>query len=286
VRISVSGDTEMSGSHRGRFRYLTSISEELRARSNRVRDLIGDRHWLSDGHHKEFILSTLLRCHLPSGILATRGFVVNPHDQNLCSKEQDILVVDCSREAPLFHDGGVVICFPRMVMASISVKTTLTRQTVADVIDGLNSVREAARDDLDPRRIWCGGFFFEIGDAAGKDATRVYDYIEAGLKNSSPSPPLIAADHPAPAGADLLCSASDYAFKIDHGSGIEADGSAGPRILGYSCGGTAASLFVADLLGHLAYLRGLDDSNFGDFAENPAIRPLGESSRRLGRTSD
>ena len=235
--------TRMSGSHRGRFRYLTSISEELRARSNRVRDLIGDRHWLSDGHHKEFILATLLRNHLPSGILATRGFVVSPHDQDVCSKEQDILVVDASMEAPLFHEGGVVICFPRMVMASISVKTTLTSTTVADVIDGLNSVREAARDDLDPRRIWCGGFFFEIGDAAAKDPARVYDYIATGLKDASSSPPLLRAEHPEPAGVDFLCTASDYAFKVDHGSGIEADGSAGARILGYFCGGTAALAF-------------------------------------------
>jgi len=33
--------------------YLCSWSDELVSRANRVRMLIGDAHWLSDGHHKE-----------------------------------------------------------------------------------------------------------------------------------------------------------------------------------------------------------------------------------------
>jgi len=36
--------------------YLGSWAAELGARQNRVRMLIGDAHWLSDGHHKEAIL--------------------------------------------------------------------------------------------------------------------------------------------------------------------------------------------------------------------------------------
>src|SRR4051794_17511886 len=43
-----------------RQRYLVSLAEELYAQANRVRDLIGDAHWLSDGHHKEYLLIDLL----------------------------------------------------------------------------------------------------------------------------------------------------------------------------------------------------------------------------------
>jgi hypothetical protein len=48
--------------------YLKSIADELTVQANRVRDLIGNAHWLSDGHHKEYLLTALLQRHLPSGL--------------------------------------------------------------------------------------------------------------------------------------------------------------------------------------------------------------------------
>jgi hypothetical protein len=68
-----------------------------------VRDLIGSKHWLSDGHHKEFLLTALLERHLPAGTIAGRGFVIHPDEPDQCSTEQDILVVDSTREAPVFR---------------------------------------------------------------------------------------------------------------------------------------------------------------------------------------
>src|SRR3712207_1006807 len=103
-----------------RFRYLASISEELLSQANRVRDLIGDRHWFSDGHHKEQLLASVLRRHLPADIIVSRGFVIDAVDPGGCSKEQDILVVDAHREAPIFRQGDLVICFPRTILAAIS----------------------------------------------------------------------------------------------------------------------------------------------------------------------
>ena len=80
-------------------RYLRSLADELRAQSQRVRDLIGDAHWLTDGFHKEFLLAEIIRRHLPGSHIAGRGFVVSPSHLEVRSREQDILVVDTSCEA-------------------------------------------------------------------------------------------------------------------------------------------------------------------------------------------
>ena len=76
-------------------KYLSSLAKELSSSSDRVRDLIGNAHWLTDGHHKEHLLRSVLARHLPSGMVAARGFVLDPSSEGVCSTEQDILVVDC-----------------------------------------------------------------------------------------------------------------------------------------------------------------------------------------------
>ena len=70
----------------GRTRYLTSLAFELKAQSQRVRDLIGTKHWLSDGYHKEELLRSVLRRHSPSAVTWTRGFVTSPTEAQSCSR--------------------------------------------------------------------------------------------------------------------------------------------------------------------------------------------------------
>src|SRR5262249_6536833 len=144
------------------YRYLASLAGELHSQATRVRDLIGTSHWLSDGHHKEYLLRGLLERHLPGQMIAARGFAVSSQDENLRSTEQDILIVDVSHEAPLFYQGGLVIAFPRTVKAAVSVKTTLDSSTVPDSVAGLNVLRNVCKDETEPRSIWCGAYFFEV----------------------------------------------------------------------------------------------------------------------------
>ena len=143
-----------------RLSYLESIASELSVQSKRVRDLIGDAHWLSDGQHKEFLLLSVLHRYLPAGIVASRGFVVGQSSSNQISKEQDVLIVDTSIEAPLFHQGNLIITFPAQVRAVISVKTTVSDTMVSDAIEGLASIFNAHfSGNTDPP--WCGVYFFE-----------------------------------------------------------------------------------------------------------------------------
>ena len=40
--------------------YHKSIARELEATKDRIRQLIGDKHWLTDGEHKEAVLRRVL----------------------------------------------------------------------------------------------------------------------------------------------------------------------------------------------------------------------------------
>ena len=255
-----------------RSRFLASIANELASQSNRVRDLIGSRHWLSDGHHKEFLLRTLVRRHLPSGTLACRGFVISPVEPELCSNEQDILIVDTTREAPVFYQGGLAVCFPRTLLGTISVKTRSDRKEVLDSIKGLNSVRDVARDSADSRAIWCGAYFFEAGDAITATPAAAFAIIRDGLANYPALPPAVPPPQPPPVGPDLFCAGADLIYRLDHGVMKDQQlASPAARLRGFRCLGLASALFVADLLDHVAVRRGLPEADFADFAGVPDL---------------
>jgi hypothetical protein len=164
-----------------KLRYLCSMAEELHSQSTRVRDLIGSVHWVSDGHHKEYLLRDFVTRYLPMGMLAARGFVISSNDQTLCSREQDILIVDTLREPPVFHQGGLIIAFPRTVVAAISVKTKMDKKEVLNSIQGLNSVREVALSSGIIDSIWCGSYHFELGDTTSNNHAIQYEYCKEGI---------------------------------------------------------------------------------------------------------
>lgn len=255
------------------YRYLTSLAGELHSQATRVRDLIGDSHWLSDGHHKEYLLRGLLERHLPVGMMAARGFAVSSQDDNLRSTEQDILVVDVSQEAPLFSQGGLVVAFPRTIRAAVSVKTTLDNETVADTVAGLNIVRNVCKDEIDPRTIWCGGYFFEVDPTPARNPSLVTGYVRKGMADKPAIKPITPREHPHPCGPDMLCSAKSLAFRLDHGHATGESTASLPRLVGHECGDLATALFLAGLLDHLARCRGLTDSDFGRFADVAEFRP-------------
>jgi len=76
----------------GILAYHKSIALELDDSKNRVRNLIGSRHWLSDGEHKETLLRRLLRSHVPETVNVGSGFVYLGVDDS--SHQLDILISD------------------------------------------------------------------------------------------------------------------------------------------------------------------------------------------------
>lgn len=259
-----------------RVAYLESMAEELHSQSSRVRDLIGDAHWLSDGHHKEQLLRSFIARHLPAGIIAARGFVISTVD-DLCSKEQDVLLVDTLKEPPVFNQGDLVIAFPRTVVAAISVKTELGKEEIADSVAGLNTVREVAMKSGHNGSIWCGSYHFENSATVTNNVENAYRYIVDHVVDSPPIGPLFQTTSAVALGPDMICSAKNLAFKITYSR--EASLPATCRVRGFDCGRLATSVFMAELLDHLAIHRDLVDADFARFAEHGVIKPLSPSEK-------
>jgi hypothetical protein len=124
-------------------RYLKSLADELNVQETRVRDLIGSSHWLSDGHHKEYLLAGLIGRHLPAEFRHRRAFVVDASDGS-CSKEIDLALLDDTRGLPIFDQGGLAVVLVQSVCAAVTVKTTLSKVNVKDAVANLASVRRLA----------------------------------------------------------------------------------------------------------------------------------------------
>jgi hypothetical protein len=261
-----------------RVRYLVSLASELLSQASRVRDLIGGAHWLTDGHHKEFLLIDLLHRHLPSGMVAARGFVIDPNDEAVCSREQDILVVDTTAEGPVFHQGGVVIALPRTVRAAVSVKTTCKKETVVESVGNLNSLRSVVARHVPARSVWCGSYYFEPDAVVGNDPSKALDYILAGV-HKHPVTTIPAIDpQPSPQGPDLHCTGRNLGYRMTH---AYRDG--GSRVVpgtvhGYRCNGQATALFLGSLLEHLARLRGQADADYTAFIDGQEFECFGEKN--------
>jgi len=151
--------------------YQESITNELRAVQDRVRNLIGPSHWQTDGEHKETILRRVLRTHLPESVRVGKGFVCYPHSRphtsgsaKRSSRQLDILIT--SRNKPtLYKEQELVFVTADTVEAIIEVKTRLRRNTARKVIRRLSEEAENIRKNAEqPQQCWAGLFIFETGD--------------------------------------------------------------------------------------------------------------------------
>ena len=243
--------------------YFQSLAEELRSQSSRVRQLIGDAHWGHDGRHKEVLLQALVRRHCPTTVLVSSGFVISQNNPEILSSEQDLLVVDTSNEAPLFHQGGLAIVFPHTAMAAISVKSTMTDTTIKSVVDGLATVRSVASDcNREAEDIWCGGFFYTLGDACCSAPSGVYSRLKEHILAHPAPKSTVDPGLPHVLGPDVIVDAENLCFLLDYERSNSADSA---KIRGYDCQGLATAVFLSCLLEHLALRFGRGFSVFSDF---------------------
>ncbi|HEX8433128.1 MAG TPA: DUF6602 domain-containing protein [Longimicrobium sp.] len=135
--------------------YYRSLSQELDALKGRVRHLIQDHHWQTDGEWKESVLRALLRRHLPRTIGVGRGFIVGPRQP---SSQIDVLLYDTS--FPVLHqDGDLVFVTADAVRAIIEVKATLRRNNVPEALRKLAENASLLPDGA--KRVFLGLFGFE-----------------------------------------------------------------------------------------------------------------------------
>ncbi|PFS62766.1 hypothetical protein COK41_14900 [Bacillus cereus] len=130
--------------------YFMSIADELSTLKNRIRNLMSDPHWLTDGEWKESVLRNVLRRYLPETINVGRGFI---YSSTGCSTQIDILLYDVSYPI-LFKDGDLVFVTPDAVRGIIEVKSKANYQTLAVAFEKLTSnaqmVNTSRRDNDTP----------------------------------------------------------------------------------------------------------------------------------------
>lgn len=132
--------------HESYIAYLKSWSEELTARANRVRQLIGGRHWLTDGHHKEVIVREFLKRYLPVSLEIGSGFIKSK-DGNTCSPEIDILISDSSKHPAYFNEGGIQILPPSSAVAYIEMKSTFSASSLFKAIEAVSNTQLSLGDE-------------------------------------------------------------------------------------------------------------------------------------------
>ena len=257
--------------------YLKSLAQELDSQASRVRHLIGDSHWLSDGHHKEYTLLSILNRHLPHGVLAGRGFVISPQLDGLVSSEQDILILDSLIEAPPFHQSGLIVAFPRQVVAVISVKTTLRKADVRDAIKGMESLRRIANKYAPTQSVWYGLFFFSPDDNVNKNPSIIYNYLNECISDleKDESSPFHFVNKRLP--LDFLACSGDYAFKLRPTDTTNVENTP-QRYTGHLCEGIAPALFITDLLDHIANTRNPSQAELINLTDSIELLPIRAST--------
>lgn len=241
----------MHSVHAKHHNYLLSVVDELLSQANRVRNLIGDAHWLSDGFHKEILLRNLLKRHIGNSYLVSHGFVIDPLNPSICSTEQDILIIDNSIEGPIFSNDDIIIAFPSQVVASISVKTSLTKSTLLDSIVGLSSVKKISQQIINNTSpIWCAAFFYEV-DKKMKDCKKITSLIENEAISKLLSRYGDGIESTCMYLPNFICDASDLIFRIEN-----------KMVYSYKSEKLSTAAFLASLIDQLCCLKKLKSSEF------------------------
>ena len=114
-----------------------SFGKEIELKQNRVRDLIGNIHWLEDGNYKERLIRDLLRNNVPSKYIIKSGFIIFQH--GVISTQIDILILKTSARI-LFMDNDFVVVTPECVSGVIEVKTSLDGTKMKQAVTKLNEI--------------------------------------------------------------------------------------------------------------------------------------------------
>jgi hypothetical protein len=118
------------------FRLLASWSSELLAATDRIDDLIGNRHQPTKGSYREALLRRLLRRVLPDRFRVSTGFIYRWNEQP--TRQVDVLIWDAQNHSALLEEGELAILTADSVAAIIEVKSTLTSYELRDALDLLS----------------------------------------------------------------------------------------------------------------------------------------------------
>ena len=218
--------------------YFRSLSAELDVQANRVRSLIGDAHWLSDGGHKEALVRGFVTRHVPHGTVVGRGFLIRPESPTVCSREQDVLVLNTTNEPPLFNIGGLLVTSSAHAYACLSVKSAFGKKEFLDSLDGFLSVPEnTANVDL-----FFGSYHF--GTEEGSSLAELGERVSGWLDGHDRAP--------------MIARVSSTTFLL-----LEV-GARPHRLRLYATESGSTAFFIARLVNHITARRSKEASAFAD----------------------
>lgn len=157
--------------------YFISLSEECRTLKDRVRMLIKDQHWPTDGEWKESVLRNMIRRSAPNNLTIGRGFVVD-HDR--CSAQIDVLVYDNTFPV-LYREGDLVFVTPSSCRAIIEVKSRLNATQFKKAAEKLADDAEFIRQRGIGIPLFTGLFSYEI---QRQDAVRFLQVVQEVSRGS------------------------------------------------------------------------------------------------------
>lgn len=159
--------------------YFRSLSDECETLKNRVRYLINDAHWPTDGEWKESVLRSMIRRSAPQSITVGRGFVVN-HER--CSNQIDVLLYDNTLPI-LYKDGDLVFVTPSSCRAIIEVKTRVSAQQFQAASEKLAEDAEFIRSAAIGYPLFVGIFAYELKGGGGRRLLESLQTIASGNEN-------------------------------------------------------------------------------------------------------
>jgi hypothetical protein len=218
--------------------YLKSWSNELSSQALRIRLLIGDGHWPSDGRHKELLLIGFLKRYLPTYLILGTGFITAQSVSSDCSREIDVIVCDPSLEPPWLNESGIIITPPTPVLAQIQVKSEFSAKNFSDIFDGFASSSSFFTSD----GIWSGGFFY---DFAEKETASLNETLKTTLTQ------LVQTSSRVLRTPICIAGLSGSLFLIT----AEAESKTGKRkysLRAFSLGDLAPAVFCAHLFQHIS----------------------------------
>lgn len=141
--------------------FLESWSAQFLSQANTVRNLIGDAHWLSDGHHRESILRDFIGGYLPVNVTVSSGFVKPPNPRYKCSNEIDILISDVQNRTHYYNQNGLRIIPPEALVALIEVKSKHSKKKLGEALVNICAAQLIASEFASLSPVWSGIAFFD-----------------------------------------------------------------------------------------------------------------------------
>lgn len=149
--------------------HFLSLTRELEALKDRVRNFSSAPHWQTVGEWKESVLRATLRRYLPPNIEPLRGFIVT---EMQTSRQIDVLLYDATKPV-LFRDGDLVFVPPDAVLGIVEVKSRVDgpaglRSALAPLTENASLLSQNSPQE---KNLFVGFFSYETTfDAADADA--------------------------------------------------------------------------------------------------------------------